>query len=206
LNLAQYLAGAMLRRAAARVMRALPKPPYAEARYWDKVYADTFGAQGALEWGTPPEQLLRYQYVDEHGERARPGSAGAAATAHARPHGASRCGAVCRDVRRPAPAPAPGAVCEGALADHAPKDADVLVVGCGNSQLSEELATRGWDPARIVSVDFSASSIEQAAGRARERAHSDERLAALRFCVADCRSLHENFPAASFDCAVDKGG
>ena len=94
----------------------------------------------------------------------------------------------------------------GALADHAPKDADVLVVGCGNSQLSEELATRGWDPARIVSVDFSASSIEQAACRARERAHSDERLAALRFCVADCRSLHENFPAASFDCAVDKGG
>ena len=51
----------MLRRAAARVMRALPKPPYAEARYWDKVYADTFGAQGALEWGTPPEQLLRHR-------------------------------------------------------------------------------------------------------------------------------------------------
>jgi SAM-dependent methyltransferase len=94
---------------------------------------------------------------------------------------------------------------DGTLAEHAPRDADVLIVGCGNSQLSEELATRGWDPARVVSVDFSAQSIEQAAGRARERASRDERLGALRYCVADCRSLHESFPPSSFDCAVDKG-
>jgi len=94
---------------------------------------------------------------------------------------------------------------DGAMADHAQRDADVLIVGCGNSQPSEELATRGWDPARVVSVDFSAQSIEQAAGRARELASCDGRIGALRYCVADCRSLHESFPPSSFDCAVDKG-
>jgi hypothetical protein len=53
-----------------RVLRALPKPPYSEARYWDQVYADTFRVQGAIEWGMPPLQMLQYQYVDEHGKGA----------------------------------------------------------------------------------------------------------------------------------------
>ena len=53
-----------------RVLRALNKPPYSEARYWDQVYADTFRVQGAIEWGMPPLQMLQYQYVDEHGKGA----------------------------------------------------------------------------------------------------------------------------------------
>jgi hypothetical protein len=60
----------MLKRAVERVLRALPKPPYGEARYWDQVYAETFRAQGAIEWGTPPLQMLQYQYVDGHGKGA----------------------------------------------------------------------------------------------------------------------------------------
>ncbi len=35
--------------------------------------------------------------------------------------------------------------------------------GCGNSRLSEDMVKAGWDPAKIVSVDFSSTSIEQAA-------------------------------------------
>ena len=35
--------------------------------------------------------------------------------------------------------------------------------GCGNSRLSEDMVKAGWDPSKIVSVDFSATSIEQAA-------------------------------------------
>jgi hypothetical protein len=60
----------MLRRAVERVLGALPKPPYGEVRYWDQVYAETFRAQGAIEWGTPPLQMLQYQYVDGHGKGA----------------------------------------------------------------------------------------------------------------------------------------
>ena len=150
-------------RALQRVLRALPKPPYERASYWDKIYADTFAQQGAVEWGLPPAQLLRYQWLQGHD----------------------------------------GGVIDAALEEHAEKSADVIVMGCGNSELSEAMVHAGWDASKLVSVDFSLNSIEQAQGRA--RLSGDERLAALRFLVADCRALHTTFAAGSFDCAVDKG-
>jgi SAM-dependent methyltransferase len=150
-------------RALQRVLRAMPKPPYERASYWDKIYADTFAQQGAVEWGLPPAQLLRYQWLQ--GDT--------------------------------------GAVTDAGLEEHADKCADVIVVGCGNSGLSEAMVHSGWDASKLVSVDFSPTCIEQAEGRA--RLSGDKRLAALRFLVADCRALHTTFAAGSFDCAVDKG-
>ena len=97
----------------------------------------------------------------------------------------------------------PGDVLQGTLEEHAQKGDDVLVVGCGNSHLSESMAMSGWNPAKIVSVDFSTESIQQAATRS--QGSGDSRLAALQYRVADCRVLHELFPVSSFDCAVDKG-
>ena len=143
------------------MLKALPKPPYHEAFYWNKVYQDSF-KQGAIEWGAAPSQILHYQWVG-----------------------------------------ADGNVRDGALEEHAVKGSDLLVVGCGNSTLSEVMARAGWDPTKIHSCDFSATSIEQAVTRA--RTSGDERLAALRYQVADCRRLHETFPSSSFDGAVDKG-
>lgn len=147
-----------------RALRSLPRPPYAEAGYWNTVYRKTWDEQGAIEWGAPPQALLHYQYTTP--------TAG-------------------DDVRA------------GALAEHAGPHADILVVGCGNSEMSEELARAGWEASRIHSVDFSATGIEQAATRA--RGSGDPRLAALQFRVTDCRVLHEAFPSNSFDCAIDKG-
>jgi len=91
----------------------------------------------------------------------------------------------------------------GALSDHAGKASDILVVGCGNSELSEDMARDSWDPAKIVSVDFSSTSIQQSAARA--LGSDDARVRALQYRVADCRALHDVFAASSFECAVDKG-
>lgn len=178
-----------LRRAARQVLQKLPKLPYSDAFYWDKVYAETWRQRGAIEWGGPPEQFLRYKFTAA-GVLLPP----ARCIATRRPH---------RLTIPLFPVGPDGAVCDGALEDHVAKDADLLVVGCGNSRLSEELAVGGWDARKIVSVDFSAQGIQQAAERS--QGSGDERLAALQYHVADCRSLHELFPSSSFDCAVDKG-
>lgn len=153
----------MLKKVIQRVLAALPKPPYADAFYWDKVYAETFQGRGAIEWGASPAQFLHYQWASEDS-------------------------AVVRDAK---------------LEDHAGKGEEVLVVGCGNSRLSEDMALAGWDPTKMTSVDFSATSIQQASARA--RGSGDERLRALKYVTGDCRKLHEMFPASSFDSAVDKG-
>ena len=151
----------VIQRGIQRILKAMPKLPYESAAYWDKIYADTFRQQGAVEWGLPPPLLLRYEWISEGGAR------------HA------------------------------ALDEHAAKDADVVVVGCGNSSLSEAMVHNGWDASKLVSVDFSPTSIEQASERA--RLSGDKRLSDLRYVVADCRSLHTAFAPKSFDAAVDKG-
>ena len=58
----------MLRRVIQKALKALPKPPYADASYWDKVYSETFQSQGAIEWGVPPALLFNYQWISENGE------------------------------------------------------------------------------------------------------------------------------------------
>jgi len=57
----------MLRRVIQKALKALPKPPYADAFYWDKVYSETFQSQGAIEWGVPPALLFNYQCISENG-------------------------------------------------------------------------------------------------------------------------------------------
>ena len=52
----------MLQRLVQTVLKALPKPPYADAFFWDKTYRETYGKQGAIEWGAPPQLMLQYEY------------------------------------------------------------------------------------------------------------------------------------------------
>jgi len=62
-----FLRKYMLRRVIQKALKALPKPPYADAFYWDKVYSETFQSQGAIEWGVPPALLFNYQCISENG-------------------------------------------------------------------------------------------------------------------------------------------
>jgi SAM-dependent methyltransferase len=71
----------------------------------------------------------------------------------------------------------------------------VLVVGCGNSSFSEELARSVGAPesgARVVSIDFSATVIEAMRRRSPQ----------LEWEVMDMTAL--TFPDASFDLVIDK--
>jgi len=67
----------------------------------------------------------------------------------------------------------------------------MLVVGCGNSDLSDDLFKDGFTD--LVSVDYSSTVIEKMV----------KRMPHLKFEVMDCRAMR--YDSESFDCLVDKG-
>lgn len=71
-----------------------------------------------------------------------------------------------------------------------------LVIGCGNSELSEQLYAAGWTTQ--TSIDFDAGVIADM-----RRKYSPGRFPGLVFTEMDARAL--SFDAASFDLVVDKG-
>ena len=75
-------------------------------------------------------------------------------------------------------------------------DARVLLVGCGNSELTTDLAADGYT--QLTSSDYSAAVIE------RMRAKSAGAHPAIRWVVADMTDLSAVFDAGSFDAIIDK--
>jgi len=70
----------------------------------------------------------------------------------------------------------------------------VLHLGCGNSQLAEQLHDAGFQ--NVLSVDYSAPVIEHM------RLRNARRRPSLQFAVADCCALQ--LQPASFDVVLDK--
>jgi SAM-dependent methyltransferase len=70
-----------------------------------------------------------------------------------------------------------------------------LVLGCGNSELSEHLRDAGYG--HIVSVDISAVCVQQMCEQ-----HADDTR--LSFVEGDVRDMKQLFPDRSFDLVVDK--
>jgi len=75
----------------------------------------------------------------------------------------------------------------------------VLVLGCGNSMLGEDLRIAVWR-GNITSVDFAVESVETVRMRSAMRGLPD-----MDFITADVRELHQHIPAGSMDVALDKG-
>ena len=71
-----------------------------------------------------------------------------------------------------------------------------LVIGCGNSELSQQLYAAGWTAQ--TSIDFDAGVIAEM-----QKKYSPVRFPGLRFVEMDARAL--TFDASSFDLVVDKG-
>ena len=76
------------------------------------------------------------------------------------------------------------------------RDAAVLLVGCGNSRLAQDMADDGYTC--VTASDYSATVVD--AMRARAAATH----AGVRWVTADMLALRDAFPAASFDAVIDK--
>ena len=70
-----------------------------------------------------------------------------------------------------------------------------LVLGCGNSELSEHLRDAGYG--NVVSIDISAVCVQQM-----QQHHASD--AKLSFVQGDVRDMKRLFPDGSFDLVVDK--
>jgi len=77
-----------------------------------------------------------------------------------------------------------------------PKDASVLILGCGNSPFSTEMADDGYT--NVTSVDFSSVVIEKMTAK-----HSTSHPA-LKWVVANVKRLDCQFDRLSFDVVIDK--
>lgn len=75
------------------------------------------------------------------------------------------------------------------------KDARILMLGCGNSQLSEVMYDNGWK--NIVNIDYSTACIEQMTAR-----HGEARPE-MKWLEMDVMNL--TFGDNQFDMVVDKG-
>ncbi|KAJ7625681.1 S-adenosyl-L-methionine-dependent methyltransferase [Roridomyces roridus] len=75
------------------------------------------------------------------------------------------------------------------------KDARILMLGCGNSTLSQDMYDDGYE--NIVNTDYSSVVIEQMSRR-----HTEKRPR-MEWLEMDVRDLR--FPDQSFDIAIDKG-
>ena len=84
---------------------------------------------------------------------------------------------------------------------HVTGASDVLVVGCGNSSLSEDMRNDSFASRRIVSVDFSEVVIDKMKKRAAQKGYDS---AELSYLVADVTKMNESW-SESFDCVFDKG-
>ena len=75
------------------------------------------------------------------------------------------------------------------------KSSKALVIGCGNSRLTEDMYQKGWKD--LTSIDYSPAVIRQQTKR------SIEKRLKCRWMVMDVRRLR--FPSCSFGAVIDKG-
>jgi len=84
---------------------------------------------------------------------------------------------------------------ESTTARLAGKESRILMVGCGNSKLSEDMYLDGYH--NIVNIDISVSCIEMM------RQRCEEQQMHMRWVAGDATNMVE-FTDASFDLVVDK--
>ena len=73
---------------------------------------------------------------------------------------------------------------------------NILVVGCGNSKMSEGMIDDGFQ--NIMNIDFSKNVIDKMTE------HYAEKMPQLKFQQADVRNLQGVFESGTFDAVIDK--
>ena len=115
---------------------SLPVPPYGEAEYWDAAYR-SFGPADSYEWGNVSlDELMEYEHRPIDWATGKPAN-----------FKATRSLAETLGVQ-----------------PNADKDEPILMLGCGNSQMGEQMISAGWR-GPIIQVDVSARVIDSMSQR-----------------------------------------
>lgn len=119
----------------------LPVPPYGDAEYWNAAY-QSLGPNDSLEWGDVSlNDVLEYEHkrLDHyyHGESGRAANTTTLTTTLAEAIG---------------------------IQPNADRDEPILMLGCGNSRLGEEMIDRGWR-GPLIQVDVSNRVIDSMSQR-----------------------------------------
>lgn len=118
---------------------SLPVPPYGDAEYWDAAYR-SLGPADCYEWGDVSlAELMKYEHRPIDWATGKPANAKATRTLG------------------------------DTLGVHpeAEKDEPILMLGCGNSQLGEQMISAGWR-GPMIQVDVSARVIDTMSQRCGE--------------------------------------
>lgn len=149
----------------------MPVPPYGDADYWDNAYR-SFGPQDSFEWGNVDlDHLLRYEHRPLNWETGKS-------------------------------SPTPQVTTLGAtlgVHPHADEDEPMLMLGCGNSKLGEQMVEAGWR-GPLIQVDVSGRVIESMSLRC---AHYIEN-GSMNFIQDDATELSAFRPRMMKAC-LDKG-
>ena len=114
----------------------LPVPPYGEAEYWDRSYR-SLGPDDSLEWGDVSlNDFMEYDHkrLDHYY------------------HGGGRGGAAYTTLKTTLAATM-------GIAPNASKDEPILMLGCGNSRMGEEMIEKGWR-GPLIQLDVSSRVVE----------------------------------------------
>lgn len=160
----------------------LPCPPYGKPTYWDGVYKK-LGADDSFEWAglRLKEDLLRHRYdkqkysahVDEYGYET---------------------------TREADDAPAVETTFGEAIGVHpGEEEKKIIMLGCGNSKLGEDMIDHGW-AGPILQVDVSSKVVSSMTERCAAYVESGR-----MDMIQDDAALLTAFEDSSVDSVVDKG-
>lgn len=129
----------------------LPVPPYGDAEYWNAAY-QSLGPQDSLEWGDVSlEDVMGYEHkrLDHyyHGDHASSSSSSSGAGKNI--HSTLLTTTLAETI---------------GISPNADRDEPMLMLGCGNSRLGEDMIDRGWR-GPLIQVDVSNRVIESMSQR-----------------------------------------
>uniref|UniRef100_A0A7S0F5D7 Methyltransferase domain-containing protein n=1 Tax=Craspedostauros australis TaxID=1486917 RepID=A0A7S0F5D7_9STRA len=158
----------------------LPVPPYGDPGYWDRAYK-SFGPHDSYEWGNISlSGLKEFKYTNIDWNNALYPNSTIVQNADAKYDGSL---GECMGVK-----------------PKASKDQPILMLGCGNSKLGEEMIIDGGWRGPLIQVDVSGRVVEamsQRCGHLIENGH-------MNFVEDDATQLSA-FPDGMFDACIDKG-
>mmetsp|Transcript_5077 Transcript_5077/g.12457 ORF Transcript_5077/g.12457 Transcript_5077/m.12457 type:complete len:266 (+) Transcript_5077:129-926(+) len=160
----------------------LPCPPYGDPTYWDKAYA-SFGPNDSYEWGDVSlSDVKEYEYHPIEWDTQQSSSNPSSTT------------------RQSTLADSLNVDSYDSKAIESKRQQSVLMLGCGNSKLGEEMVTEGGFEGPIVQVDVSSNVVEIM----RQRCSDLVAKGNMNFVQDDATELSA-FRDGMVDACLDKG-
>jgi len=148
----------------------MPVPPYHKPHYWEGAY-QSFGPQDSFEWGgLSLADLSQYEYQTMELDSSLPQKSGTTTLGKTL-----------------------------SVDPNAEEDEPILMLGCGNSKLGEEMIQNGWR-GPIIQVDVSSRVIESMSQRCASLISNGH----MNFIEDDATELSA-FRTGMMNCCFDKG-